>query len=118
MIFCNYNYKEFNNNNKNEWPLQPPTQENWNKMVNENYNYCLELKSIDFPNHLNSSDLPSFHPYWTEFTKQNTIKTLERHIKNYEICKKDPNQIKYLYNLDTTLKMISDKIEKLKSEIN
>lgn len=72
MIFACYKYKEFHLDNKEAWPIQPPTTENWCKMVNNNNAYCKKFnwfKWIAFyffmkVRNIRYSRLPSIHPYW------------------------------------------------------
>jgi hypothetical protein len=60
MIFPNYKYKEFNNTNKSEWPI-----ESWCEMIKLSSKYCSNLEDIfEFEQYCRSCDLPSEHPYW------------------------------------------------------
>jgi len=78
MIFPQYNYKEFNNSNKSEWVLQPPTVENWCKMVNGSVKYCNELTDVfEFIGHCEPIDLPSEHPYWKLQSFKRTIELID-----------------------------------------
>tara|TARA_R110002051_G_C8370930_1_gene443517 strand:+ start:107 stop:472 length:366 start_codon:yes stop_codon:yes gene_type:complete len=78
MIFPQYDYKEFNKDNKNDWPLQPPTADNWCKMVNDSEKHCKSIDYIfEFDGLCEPTSLPSYHPYWKlEFFKNN-LKLIE-----------------------------------------
>lgn len=110
MIFTVYNYREFNNSNKHEWV------KSWNEMVNEDYDFCKNNHTV-IPEEIKVSDLPSYHPYWKNKVRKDTLKTIKRHEDNYKECLKDPDRIKYLYNIDTTLEGIRDKITNLEKKL-
>jgi hypothetical protein len=79
MIFPQYNYRNFDNSNKQEWALQPPTIENWCKMINESVDYCIKILDMnEFKGKCKESELPSFHPYWKHKTKENTINMIKQ----------------------------------------
>lgn len=94
-------------------------------MINDNYIYCSKMNLIKWVEfyfwyslgRFEYCELPSFHYYWKIKTRKDKRKRLIELIDKYDICKKNPDQIKFLFNRDTTLKTIEDKIEKLKMEI-
>lgn len=114
MIFCQYSYKDFHNENKDKHPIQPYHWNNWIKMVNDNEKYCQKmnwLKWIEcyfwvWTGRIRWSDLPSHHRYWKIQTNKDRKKSLIVLIGKYKLCKKDPGQIKYLFNATTSLKDI------------
>lgn len=78
MIFPQYKYKSFHNGNKEDWAIQPPTQESWNKMFNDAYVYCADLKDIfEFDVYCKASELPSFHPYFSYKNIESLISLIE-----------------------------------------
>lgn len=60
MIFPQYNYQEFNDTNKKDWP-----KSDYNEMLKDAVEYC---KNLPFENILEFEGKcefpPSFHPYW------------------------------------------------------
>lgn len=116
MIFCQKRYKELNNKNHNH------TSKEWFEMVKKNEQYCenwnlfkrFEMYFYKWHRGFNYSDLPSQHPYWKLQVKKDyrlIVKTLQ---EKYEECKKDNSKIKYMFNRNTSLKDIEDKIERYK----
>jgi len=94
MIFAYYNYKEYHNGNKETWPIQPPTQEAWNTMVNNDYAYCQKNQSLMGARHIAKYHFPSYHPYWGRQAKKNSlvyvctlIEKLKKCIKNDTLYK-------------------------------
>ena len=79
MIFPNYEYKNFHQENKEQWVLQPPTLNNWCKMVNASYNYCKNLIDVfEFEKYgVKPCELPSEHPYWKLQSYKSTIKLID-----------------------------------------
>lgn len=77
MIFAQYNYKEYHNNNTELHPIQPYHWDNWIKMVNGNQYYCHKFNFIKwcafyfwlFVGRIKKSELPSFHPFWKKIKK-------------------------------------------------
>lgn len=60
MTFPQYNYQSFHNKNREMWPIQPPTTENWCKMVNDTRKYCEEMF---YKNYMEFEvPIPSKHP--------------------------------------------------------
>lgn len=73
MVFPQYNYKEFNNTNKDKWIIK-----DWNKMVNDAFKYCESLNDVfEFDKYCKPTDLPSFHPYWKIQVKNNLIQLIK-----------------------------------------
>jgi hypothetical protein len=94
------------------------TWQDWLDFVTENIRYCREESTInDFEGKCKDSDLPSEHPYWKQQIRNQWYETMLRHIKNLNQCIKDPNKIKFLYNSNTTLTTIKEKISKCKKII-
>jgi hypothetical protein len=123
MIFPQYQYKSFHNENKSEWALQPPTNENWCKMVNECNRYCenLPLSEIfEFEKYnVKPTDysFPSSHPYFSfivyvDLEKSQLDKTLK--IKQ---CILDHNKTKLLFNASADIKELQKDVEKKLIEI-
>ena len=118
MIFPQYDYKNFHNENKEEWP-NGTTIEDWCKMVNDAYKYCQELEDyMEFEGKCNYWDLPSFHPYWRVQTILDDEKTLARHLRNYEKCLEEPENVIYLYNASMTFEKLENMIIKRGLELN
>ena len=125
MIFAQYGYKEFNGENKDNHPLQPYHIDNWCKMVNENRRYCQKMnwfKWIEFYFLLSIGrfkmvDTPSFHRYWKTQTNKQDKKSLKDLTEKYELCKKDTDQIKYLFNANTSLIDLEKRIKEKKKKI-
>lgn len=126
MIFAQYGYRNFHNENKNSHPIQPYHWDNWIKMVNENISYCKKFNRWKWfvfyfyvwTGRIRKSDVPSFHPYWKLEVNKDRSADLVRLNRNYEICKRDPSQIKIIFNKDTTLKDIEGKIIDCQNKIN
>ena len=96
-----------------------PTWDEWVKFVNENSKHCREKSTVnDFKGKCHHTDLPSEHPYWAKVVRASVFNTMMRHMQNYKLCMEDSSQIKYLYNLDTSLDDIKEKIDKCKARIN
>lgn len=86
------------------------TWSEWVSFVNSNYSNYVN----NFVGKCNSWDLPSSHPYWKNEAK-NIIKEQINILEvNYEICKNNPDKIKYLYNKTTSLEDLEIRINKLK----
>ena len=119
MIFSQYRYKNFHNDNKSKHPLS------WNKMLSDNYNYChkmnflkwIELYFFIAIGRVKEYELPSFHRYWQLQIIKNDKTTLKVLIVKYEICKKDASQIRYLFNSTTELRDVEQKIIDYKNKI-
>jgi len=94
MIFATYNYKEYHNGNKSEWPIQPPTQEAWNIMVNSDYTYCQNHNLLRGANNIPKHHLPSYHPYWQKQSIKNTKNYVYTLIEKLKKCIKDPELYK------------------------
>jgi hypothetical protein len=67
---------------------------------------------------LEYTDLPSFHPYWKEQVKKDVRVILNKTIKLYKICEKDPKQIKYHFNNTTSLNDLKNRITEYKEKLN
>lgn len=126
MIFCQYGYREFHNENKEKHPIQPYHWNNWVKMVNDNQRYCERMNWLKWAElylwimmgRVKKSQLPSFHRYWRlELIKQCKVDLVVL-INKYEICRREHEQIKYLFNADTSLNKIEEQIAELKKRIN
>lgn len=119
MVFAQYGYKTFHNENTEKHPIQPYHWDNWIKMVNNNVKYCAKMnwfKMIEFyfwiiVGRVRFCDLPSFHRYWKHEVRKNEKKSLKILISKYELCKKNPTRIKYLFNKNTSLKDIENRID-------
>lgn len=82
MVFPNYDYKEFNNRDKSEYPCD------WREMVALSVEYCRNLKNVfEFVRKCKDSDLPSFHPYWKYISMKNTMQSIDQAIKDIETYK-------------------------------
>lgn len=90
----------------------------WVNFVNRNYNYAKEKSTVnDFVGKCKESELPSYHPYWTDKTynsKIELIKILESHISIFKV---DDSKIKILYNKSTTIKDLESKLIKMKNDL-
>ena len=121
MNFAQYEYQEFNNQNKALHPIS-----DWCKMVNDNYEYCknwnttkeFQFKIALFLGLVKPIDLPSFHPYWKEQIKQRLELDLKKLMSIFESCKQDNSKIKILFNSTTSIKDIELKIKELKLKID
>lgn len=133
MIFAKYNYKNYHFDIKDKWPIKPTNNgidrynECWSVMVRKEVGYCKKFNwfkwlKLYVYKHIGRlkyySDLNSFHPYWQIEVKKGRKKMLKELIRKYEVCKKDPGQIKYLFNANTGLNMIEKMIEELRQKIN
>lgn len=106
MIFPHYNYQNYHNDNKESWPLQPPTIENWCQMVNDASKYCLNLKNInEFIGIVSPSALPSFHPYWKNQVRIDTFNTLIKDSRKLRelLIKRDYRLLQREYNLEMSV---------------
>ena len=108
MIFPQYDYKSFHNGNKSEWALQPPTIENWCKMVNKAFEYCKTIIDInDFEGRCNDYDLPYNHPYWGAKVKEsdtNHIANIKGQISEIEKLIIHNHNHKYIGNMHASIK--------------
>lgn len=116
MIFPNYDYKEYHNGNKNEWPVQPPTQEAWNEMHNKAVSYCENISPEDYPKHIKPTQLPSFHPYWGLQAQKNTYEYALLLIEKLKKCLKDYSLFKYEFNRSASKEKIALQIQNLLKE--
>ena len=125
MIFAQYRYKNFHNQNTDKHPIQPYCWDNWVEMVNNNQKYCSKMNAVKWVKlyfwimmgRVRKVELPSFHRYWRlQVNKQYKV-DIKSLIVKYVTCKKNPSQIKYLFNKTTSLKDIEQKILKMKNEI-
>lgn len=92
MIFPNYNYQEFHNGNKEQWPIQPPTQEAWNNMHNEAVKYCENINHTEYKG--KPTELPSFHTYWKYKAEESTYNYYKLLITKLEKCNNNPELYK------------------------
>jgi hypothetical protein len=102
MTFSIYKYKEYNNDNGNDWSIQPPTIDNWCDMVNKDREYCKKFNlykwmvlyyHIYFKS-LKTSELPSYHPYWMKIIKNRDKKKITPKVKHKVIKIKYKDAIK------------------------
>ena len=118
MIFAQYGYRNFHNENTDKHPIQPYHWNNWVKMVNDNQKYCAKMNWLKWVElyfwimmgRVRKVELPSFHRYWRLQVNKQYAVDVKSLIVKYETCKKDPSQIKYLFNINTSLKDIEQKI--------
>jgi hypothetical protein len=88
MIFPQYEYKEYNDNNREFWAIQPPTIKNWCKMVNEAHEYCAKLENVfEFEDIIFESSPPSFHPFWKFQSFKRIIELIEETRKTIKEAK-------------------------------
>lgn len=119
MIFCQYNYKEFNNSNKHEHPTT------WNKMVDGNTVYCERFNILKwtkfwfyiYTGKIKLHEIPSCHPYFKYVVQKRMLNNLVLLYNTYFECKKDTTKIKYYFNSSTTINTIEAKIKKDASKI-
>lgn len=118
MIFAQYSYKNFHDENTDKHPVQPYSLHNWCKMVNDNDEYCLNMNWLKWievyfwvaVGRIRFSDLSASHQYWDIQVSKREKKDLKRLKEQYNICKKNPDQIKILFNLTTSLQDIREMI--------
>lgn len=85
--------------------------EDWVIFVNENYKFSIEKSTtFDFLGKCKDSDLPSYHPYWTNEVKKYYKKELDRLWEKYIECYYDNSKIKYHFNITTRIEDIEKKI--------
>lgn len=92
--------------------------DDWVKAVNDNDRYCASLpcdRAYEWRGKCNYWEVPSSHPYWARVVLLDKIKREKRHIENLRICEENPEMIKMLYNLTTTLKDIRAKVAAIPS---
>ena len=93
--------------------------DNWNDyiyFVNENIRYAKTKSKVnDFKGKCEPHELPSYHPYWSLVVRLGYRKLLFKTIENYNKCEEDIEQLKYLYNHNTSLKNLRERIEKYKN---
>jgi hypothetical protein len=119
MVFPQYNYQNFHNNNKELWPLQPATTENWCKMVNDCFAYCENIENpYEFEGICSASDLPSEHPYWDIQVLNKQIEYALQISNKLERCKKNPDMFKYEFSQNTDFQAEEKKFNELKENIN
>jgi len=125
MVFCQYNYKNFHNENRDKRPIQPYNINNWCKMVNDNDAYCKNFnwwKWVVFYfwyciGRFKYIDLPSNHPYWKEQVRKDIKEKLKVTLVKYTDCKKNPEKIKYHFNIFTSLKDVENTIAEYKQKL-
>lgn len=106
MIFCQYNYQEFNNENMDNHHIQPYHWNNWVKMVNDNRMYCervnifkrIKFRWYLFTKKVEIHKLPSFHWYWSDKTRKERLLGLKSILKfNKHLTDEDRSKIKQLW---------------------
>jgi hypothetical protein len=108
-MICVKTFKEISTKDFDTW-------QEWLNFVEENARYCREESTInDYKGKCEPNALPSEHPYWRKIVRDKSYETMLKHISNLEECSKDPNKIKYLYNMNTTLETIRNKINRCRS---
>ena len=125
MIFAQYGYRNFHDGNKDKHPIQPANWDNWLKMVNADEKYCKQwnlLKWIEcyfwlFMGRFKWYEVSYYHRHFAIAVNKDRKKSLKDLIRKYEICKKDKDQIKYLFNAGTSLQGIKNKIEEKRKTI-
>ena len=91
----------------------------WIDFVNENINYSKTSSKVnDYIGKCDISELPSFHPHWSDIINKKRHINLKMLEDKFETCKKDESLIKVYFNKTTTLSNIEDMIKKIKSEID
>jgi len=118
MRFPHIQYKE--RNNSHNIPI-----DKWCNMVNDSREYCVKFSNLKWLEYrfwklvrrFNVVELPSFHPYWKKRVLEVDKTNLNRQIETYNICVKDPDQIKVHYNSSTNLIDIENRIEALRKRI-
>lgn len=76
-----------------------------------------ELKNWNEYNGPPPENYNSTHPYWAIQGLLNDLKSYKKHKKQYELCKNDFNQIKFLYNMNTSLNDIKNRLDKYEESI-
>jgi len=112
MIMCQYNYQNFHNDNRNDWPI-----EDWCQMVNDCYRYCERVQNMmEFEGLCKPHDLPSFHPYWTYQVNYVSMETVDEMQREFDKIKYDPIQMKVKYGLSNSPIFQQKKIDKLREK--
>ena len=115
MIFPNYNYKEYNLDNKEVWP------DSWENMLFNCHKYCTSLplnNILEFEGKCNPIYLPSEHPYWMLYVSKQRHNSRIIHLDNYNKCVQKPSLIKFFYNISTSLEDIKRKLDLLEIQAN
>lgn len=96
-----------------------PSWDSYVIALNENIKFASTNSTIDdFIGKCDISDLPSYHPYWSNEVKKGIVKRLNILEIQYKECVANPSKIKYYFNNTTSLEDINNKIKKLKNEQN
>jgi hypothetical protein len=61
--------------------------------------------------------LPASHPYWTVNYMKGDVERYDRHSKQLEECKQNPELIKVYYNSTTTIKQIESRVNEYKTAV-
>jgi hypothetical protein len=114
MIFPQYNYKDYNNSNKSEWPTT-----NWNKMVNDSYKYCENIENpYEFEGICEDILLPSYHPYWKIATLIKLIQDTTRIKNKLAFCIEFPDKFKTEFSNLVSPQDIAKLIQEAELKIN
>ena len=112
MIFCQYKYKEYNNETKthpNEWMI----------MVRDNELYCRNKTLykrimlyiyVHLLHRCMLSDLPSFHWYWKDSVKEKKDLRKKREKQIIKECLINPDMIKFHFNATTTIEDLEKRL--------
>lgn len=118
MIFPQYNYRPYNNGNKNKWPVQPPTQESWNLMHNQAIEYCNSITdAMEFKGKCEAIDLPSFHPYWKAQSEQSIYDIAAKMAEKLKKCINNPDLYRYEFNSLADYDSVSKRIIELNEKL-
>lgn len=92
-----------------------PSWDAWVDAVNAAKRYCRSLpkhRVREYRFKCPAYRLPSFHPYWRMMGARDMVKVTARHAENLRKCEADPSLVPVLYNSNTTLKDIRDRVDK------
>jgi len=92
MIFVSLNNKELFSADFNNW-------DEWVLAVNNDIKYCEENPNLEIPVGVRPCDLPSNHPYWVRYSKEELRKSYLITISKADECIKDGSKTKYLFNI-------------------
>ena len=102
MIFAHLNYKEYESGELHYDVFQI--------LYAREVKFCRALKWHTIPKGISVNELQSNHPFWRRYALKERRKYLYFIQSQYNKCKKDESQIKYLFNINESLYSIRKKV--------
>lgn len=98
----------------------------WQDFINKSQLYCIKwnfLKELEFLFYIKIGrikewEVPSWHPFWKRYVKEEKKREIKHHFENLKEIKKNKDMLPILYNRDATIEHIYKRIEILNQYIN